>query len=123
MRGRRTRMSCPRPGRRRQPAAARRSLPGLRIPALAAAAPPGRGSGALLLVLAALADPVQLALGPLGPGAQLGAGILEHLGAGLQGGAQLVALAGSVAAYPVQLPRGGGAASRGLGRPFPVPRL
>src|SRR5258708_32123994 len=117
MRGRRTRMSCPRPGRRRQPAAARRSLPGLRIPALAAAAPPGRGSGALLLVLAAPADPVQLALGPLGPGAQLGAGILEHLGAGLQGAAQLVAPPGSAAAYPAHPARDGTADSRGLGGP------
>src|SRR5258708_40041121 len=115
MRGRRTRMSCPRPGRRRQPAAARRSLPGLRIPALAAAAPPGRGSGALLLVLAAPADPVQLALGPLCPRAQLGAGILEHLGARLQRGAQLVALAGTVAAYPAHLARAVITDSRGPG--------
>jgi hypothetical protein len=40
------------------------------------------------------ADSVKFTPGALGPGAQLPARLLEHLGAGLQGGPQLVPLAG-----------------------------
>ena len=44
------------------------------------------------------ASGVQVALGPLGAGAQLAARFLEHLGAGFQRGAQFLALAGRVGA-------------------------
>src|ERR1700746_88613 len=48
----------------------------------------------------------EYALGALGPGAQLAARFLEHLGAGFQRGAQFVALAGRVGAELLELPRG-----------------
>src|SRR5258708_14244820 len=60
--------------------------------------PPGRGSGVLAASPGVLPGSVQFALGPLGPCPELRAGFLEDLGAGLQRGAQLVALAGSVGA-------------------------
>ena len=49
---------------------------------------------------------VEVALGAFGAGAQLAARFLEHLGAGFQRGAQLVALAGRVGAQLLELPRG-----------------
>ena len=49
---------------------------------------------------------VEVTLGALGAGAQLAARFLEHLGAGFQRGAQLVALAGRVGAQLLELPRG-----------------
>jgi hypothetical protein len=74
-----------------------RSLPGLRILALAVAAPPRRGSGRVLAVAGALAQPVKLTLGPT---AEFVTGLLQDPGAGLQGIAQLLALALGVGPQP-----------------------
>src|SRR5690349_15917276 len=57
---------------------------------------------------------VEIALGALGAAAQLAARLLEHLGAGFQRGAQLVALAGRVGAQLLELPRGVLPGPRGL---------
>src|SRR5690242_1337243 len=57
---------------------------------------------------------VEVALGAFGPGAQLAARFLEHLGAGFQRGAQFVALAGRVGAELLELPRGVLPGPRGL---------
>ena len=57
---------------------------------------------------------VEIALGALGPGAQLAARLLEHLGAGFQRGAQLVALAGRVGAQLLEFTRRALTNPRGL---------
>src|SRR5205823_11310787 len=57
---------------------------------------------------------VEVAPGALGPGAQLAARLLEHLGAGFQRGAQLIALAGRVGTQLLELPRGVLPGPRGL---------
>src|SRR6201989_3000646 len=57
---------------------------------------------------------VEIALGALRAAAQLAARLLEHLRAGFQRGAQLVALAGRVAAQLLELPRGVLPGPRGL---------
>src|SRR5487761_1538991 len=68
------------------------------------------------------AQGVGLGLRPVGPGAQVGAGFLDRGGAGLEHGAQLVAvplgggpLAGGILAGLLELPSGVGAGPVGLG--------
>jgi hypothetical protein len=103
-------------------AGTRQSLVGLDVGLLAWAPPGPAGPGAAAVGLAELSPGVgQVALGPLGPLPQLGAGFLQDPGAVLERCAQFFPLAGGVGADPGGL--GPGILGLGPGRGRALPGL